>query len=322
MELAGLGDPALVPAETASALGLTLPSQRPALEGLGAQLSQARRLLILDNCEHLVAACAVLAEHLLGACSGLRILATSREPLRVPGEVTWRVPSLTLPAPGRSVKPAELASYESVRLFCERAGDVASGFALGEDNAGAVAEICLRLDGMPLALELAAARVGALSPAQIAARLGDCLAVLTTGSRSAVDRQQTLRATLSWSHALLTTTERALFRRLGVFAGTFALEAAEKVAAGDGMDERQVADILGRLVDKSLVVAEDDSGGYRYRLLEPMRQYARERSLRRARRRPWRRAITLSTSSSPGGRSRGRGGRADRRGRPARARSR
>ena len=196
VELAGLGDPALVPAAIASALDLTLPSQRPALEGLGAQLSQSSRLLILDNCEHLVAACAVLAEHLLGACSELRILATSREPLRVPGEVTWRVPSLTLPAPGRSVKPAELASYESVRLFCERAGDVASGFELGDANAGAVAEICLRLDGMPLALELAAARVGALSPAQIAERLGDCLAVLTAGSRSALDRQQTLRATL------------------------------------------------------------------------------------------------------------------------------
>jgi predicted ATPase/DNA-binding SARP family transcriptional activator len=277
VELAGLGDPELVPAAAASALGLTLPSHRPALEGLGAQLSQSHGLLILDNCEHLVAACAVLAEHLLGACSGLRILATSREPLRVPGEVAWRVPSLTLPARGRSVKPSELASYESIRLFCERAGDVASGFALGDENAGAVAEICLRLDGMPLALELAAARVGALSPAQIAARLGDCLAVLTAGSRSAFDRQQTLRATLSWSHALLTTVERALFRRLAVFAGTFALEAAEEVAAGEGVDERQVADLLGRLVDKSLVVAEDDSDGYRYRLLEPIRQYARER---------------------------------------------
>jgi predicted ATPase/DNA-binding SARP family transcriptional activator len=277
VELAGLGDPALVPTETASALGLTLPSQRPALEGLGIQLSQSsQRLLILDNCEHLVAACAVLAEHLLGACSGLRILATSREPLRVPGEVTWRVPSLTLPALGQWVKPAELASYESIRLFCERASDVASGFALGDENAGAVAEICLRLDGMPLALELAAARVGALSPAQIAERLGDCLAVLTAGSRAALDRQQTLRATLSWSHALLTANEGALFRRLGVFVGTFALEAVEEVAAGNGVQERQVADLLGRLVDKSLVVAEEEADGFRYRLLEPMRQYARE----------------------------------------------
>ena len=276
VELAGLGDPALVSAQTASALGLTLPSQRPALEGLSAQLSQSQTLLILDNCEHLVSACAVMAEHLLGAGPGLRILATSREPLRVPGEVTWRVPSLALPTPELSVTLTEMASCESVRLFCERAGDVASGFALGDENAGAVAEICLRLDGMPLALELAAARVGALSPAQIAERLGDCLAVLTAGSRSALDRQQTLRATLGWSHALLTTNERVLFRRLGVFAGTFALEAVEEVAAGEGVDEREVADLLGRLVDKSLVVAEEDSDGYRYRLLEPMRQYARE----------------------------------------------
>ena len=150
VELAGLDDPALVPAATASALGLTLPSQRPALDGLSAQLAEWRALLVLDNCEHLVAACAGLAERLLGACPGLSILATSREPLRVPGEVCWRVPSLGLPAPEWS---EELASNESVRLFCERAEEVAPGFALGEDNAGAVAEICLRLDGMPLALE-------------------------------------------------------------------------------------------------------------------------------------------------------------------------
>ena len=276
VELAGLSDPALVAAATASALGLTLPSQRPTVEGLGAQLGQWRALLILDNCEHVIAACAVLAEHLLGACPALRILATSREPLRVPGEVTWRVPSLALPTPRPSAKAAELASYESIRLFCERASDVAAGFGLNDDNAGAVAEICLRLDGMPLALELAAARVGALSPAQIAERLGDCLAVLTAGSRSALDRQQTLRATLSWSHALLTGVERVLFRRLAVFAGTFALEAAEEVTAGAGVDQRQVADLLGRLVDKSLVVTEEEAEGYRYRLLEPVRQYARE----------------------------------------------
>jgi predicted ATPase/DNA-binding SARP family transcriptional activator len=277
VELAGLGDPALVPAATASALGLTLPSQRPALEGLSAQLAQWRTLVILDNCEHLVAACAVLAEHLLGACPGLRILATSREPLRAPGEVTWRVPSLALPDPERSVRPAELASYEAIRLFCERASDVASSFALSDDNAAAVAAVCSRLDGMPLALELAAARVGALSPAQIAERLGDSLAVLTAGNRSALDRQQTLRATLNWSHALLTGAEHALFRRLAVFAGSFTLEGTEEVAAGEGVDAREVADLLGRLVDKSLVVADEDRDGYRYRLLEPMRQYARER---------------------------------------------
>jgi predicted ATPase/DNA-binding SARP family transcriptional activator len=274
VELAGLSDPGLVADATATALGLTLPYRLPALEGLGAQLGEWRTLLVLDNCEHLIGACAVLAEHLLGACPGLRILVTSREPLRVPGEVTWRVPSLALPTRSGSVEPTELAGYESIRLFCERASDVAAGFALSEDNAGAVAEICLRLDGMPLALELAAARVGALSPAQIAERLGDCLAVLTAGRRSALDRQQTLRATLSWSHELLTIVERVLFRRLAVFAGGFALEAAEQVTAGEGL---QVADLLGRLVDKSLVVSEEDAGRYRYRLLEPVRQFARER---------------------------------------------
>ncbi|MEA2472076.1 MAG: hypothetical protein QOE38_3075 [Thermoleophilaceae bacterium] len=277
VELAGLSDPALVPEATASALGLSLPSQRSDLEELGAQLRDWRTLVILDNCEHMGGACAVLAGHLLGTCPGLRILATSREPLRVPGEVTWRVPSLALPTPDRSVKAAEVASFESVRLFCERAGDVASGFALSDDNAGAVAEICLRLDGMPLALELAAARVGALSPAQIVERLGDSLAVLTAGSRAALDRQQTLRATLSWSHDLLTDAERTQFRRLAAFAGGFALEAAEAVTAGGCVAEREVADLLGRLVDKSLVVAEEGGGGYRYRLLEPVRQYASER---------------------------------------------
>jgi predicted ATPase len=275
--MAGLGDPSLVPEATASAVGVTLPSHRADLDELSARLRDWSALLILDNCEHLVAACAVLAERLLAACPGLRILATSREPLRVPGEVTWRVPSLTLPATGGPVKPLEVAASESVRLFSERACDVTGGFTLGEDNAAAVAEICLRLDGMPLALELAAARTAALSPAQIAERLGDSLDVLTAGSRSALDRQQTLRATLAWSHDLLTAEERVEFRRLAVFAGTFALEGAEAVTAGDDLAEREVTDLLGRLVDKSLVVAEEGREGYRYRLLEPMRQYARER---------------------------------------------
>ena len=275
--LAGLSDPALVPGAVASALGLTLGSQRSDLEELSAQLEQWQALLILDNCEHLAAASASVAEGLLAACPELRILVTSREPLRVPGEVTWRVPSLALPTPGSAVTLAELAACESVRLFCERASDVTSSFALSEDNAAAVAEICFRLDGMPLALELAAARVGALSPAQIAERLSDSLTVLTAGSRSALDRQQTLRATLSWSHDLLTPAERAQFRRLAVFAGTFSLDAAEAVTSGEGVARTEVTDVLARLVDKSLVVADDCAEGYRYRLLESMRQYARER---------------------------------------------
>jgi predicted ATPase/DNA-binding SARP family transcriptional activator len=278
VELAGLGDPALVPEAAATAIGLTVPSQRRAVDELSAQLAEKDALLILDNCEHLIGAAASLAGHLLAACPGLSVLATSREPLRVPGEVTWRVPSLTLPDVGASsARPLELAGSESVVLFCERASDVAPGFGLTEQNAAAVAEICLRLDGMPLALELAAARVASLSPAQIAERLGDSLAVLTAGSRAALDRQQTLRGTLSWSHDLLTNDERTQFRRLAVFAGTFALEGAEAVTADASLEPREVADLLSRLVDKSLVVAEDMAGGYRYRLLEPMRQYAFER---------------------------------------------
>ena len=255
------------------------PSPRSARHSTGsrAQLAPRRMLLILDNCEHLIAACALMAGRLLEACPDLRILATSREPLRVPGEVTWRVPSLALPGTGRRASVEELGRYESVRLFCERAADVAPGFALTDENAAAVAEICTRLDGMPLALELAAARTAALSPAQIAERLEDSLAVLTAGSRSAIDRQQTLRATLSWSHALLTDSERTLFRASRSFAGYFSLEAAEAVASVAAIDERDVADLLARLVDKSLVVAEDEGAGYRYRLLESMRQYARER---------------------------------------------
>jgi predicted ATPase/DNA-binding SARP family transcriptional activator len=279
VELAGLADPTLVPEATASALGLTLAPQRAARDELSAHLRSWDALLILDNCEHLGAACAVLAEHLLGACPDLRVLATSREPLRVAGEVTWRVPSLALPSDARAAaaKPVELAACESVLLFCERASDAAPGFGLTDDNAAAVAEICLRLDGLPLALELAAARVGSLSPAQIVERLGDSLGVLTSGSRAALDRQQTLRATLSWSHDLLSDPELTQFRRLAVFAGGFALEAAEAVTPGDCVTDGEVADLLGRLVDKSLVVADDHAGGYRYRLLEPVRQYALER---------------------------------------------
>ena len=277
VELAGLGDPALVPGATASALGLTLPSQRPDLEELSAQLAGWEALVILDNCEHLVGACAPLAERLLATCPSLRILTTSREPLRVTGEVTWRVPSLGLPPGNGRLRAADLEGYESVRLFCERAADVAPSFALDDDNAQPVAHICLRLDGMPLAIELAAARAGSLSPMQIAERLGDSLAVLTAGSRAALDRQQTLRATLNWSHDLLSSDERVLFRRLAVFAGSFSLPAAETVTSDEQIASNDVADLLARLVDKSLVVADEARDGYRYRLLESMRQYGAER---------------------------------------------
>jgi predicted ATPase len=221
-------------------------------------------LLVLDNCEHLVTAAAKLAAGLLARCPGLRILATSREPLHIDGEVAWRAPSLSLPA--EDCDPFE---SEAVRLFVDRAAAAAPELELGEDDATAIAMICRRLDGMPLAIELAAARVRHLSPAQLAERLNTALDVLGTGSRAALDRQQTLRATLDWSYALLDDDERDLFAALSVFAGDFDLEGAEAV---DG----EALDVLGRLVDKSLVLADRQGDQVRYRLLETFRQYGHE----------------------------------------------
>jgi predicted ATPase/DNA-binding SARP family transcriptional activator len=256
VDLAGLGDPALVAQAAALALGVPIPASRSAEEALVAHLATREALIVLDNCEHLIDACARLAEEVLRAGPGVRVLATSREPLRCAGETAWRVPSLA----------------ESERLFCERAAAARPGFDAAAD-AGAVEEICRRLDGMPLAIELAAARTAALSLGQIAARLGDSLDLLVAGRRTALTRQQTLRATFDWSHDLLTGEERILLRRLAVFAGGFTLEAAEEVCAGGAIDRRGVVDLLARLVEKSLVVAE----GERFRLLDTVRQYAAER---------------------------------------------
>jgi predicted ATPase/DNA-binding SARP family transcriptional activator len=256
VDLASLNDPALVAQAAALAVGVPIPASRSALEALVAHLATREALIVLDNCEHLIDACARLAEELLQAGPGVRVLATSREPLRCADEVTWRVPSLA----------------EAERLFCERAAAARPGF----DTAGAaraVEEICRRLDGMPLAIELAAARAAALSLDQIAAHLGDNLDVLGSGRRTALTRQQTLRATIDWSHDLLSGEERVLHRRLAVFAGGFTLEAAEEVCAGGAIARRRVVDLLARLVEKSLVVAE----GERFRLLDTVRQYAAER---------------------------------------------
>jgi predicted ATPase/DNA-binding SARP family transcriptional activator len=256
VDLASLSDSALVAQAAALAVGVPIPASRTALEALVAHLATREALIVLDNCEHLIDACARLAEEVLRAGTGVRVLATSREPLRCADEVVWRVPSLA----------------ESERLFIERAAAARPGFDAA-DGAGAVKEICRRLDGMPLAIELAAARAAALSLEQIAARLGDSLEVLGAGSRTALTRQQTLRATIDWSHDLLTGEERGLFRRLAVFAGGFRLEAAEEVCAGGAIAPRRVVDLLARLVEKSLVVAEGD----RFRLLDTVRQYAAER---------------------------------------------
>ena len=257
VDLANLSDPGLVAQAAALAVGVPIPAARSAQDALVAYLATRKALLVLDTCEHLIEACARLAEDVLRAGPGVRVLATSREPLRCADEVAWRVPGLA----------------EAERLFCERAAAARPGFDAADGARGAVEEICWRLDGMPLAIELAAARAAALSLDQIAARLGHSLDVLGTGRRTALSRQQTLRATIDWSHDLLTGEERVLYRRLAVFAGGFTLEAAEAVCAAAPLAQRRVVDLLARLVDKSLVVAEAE----RFRLLDTVRQYAAER---------------------------------------------
>ncbi len=228
---------------------------------------------MLDNCEHLLAACAVVVDAVLAACANVRVLATSREPLGVQGETSWRIPSLALPAEDET-DPERVLATDAGRLFVERARAARSDFALDPSSAAAVARICRRLDGIPLALELAAARVRALSVAQLAERLDDRFRLLTGGARTAVARQRTLLASVEWSHDLLDPAERTLFRRLSVFASPFSLEAAEAVASDESLDRLEVFDLLARLVDKSLV----SYGGDRYRMLETLRQYALERA--------------------------------------------
>ncbi len=279
--LDSLADGARVPAQIANVLELKEEACRSLLQILTDYLRSKRLLLVLDNCEHLLAACAQAAGHLLRECAEVRILATSREALGVTGEAAWAVPGLTVPDPAH-LPPARaslmrvLAGYEGVRLFVERAQSVQKTFALTADNGRLVAEICARLGGLPLAIELAAARVKVLTVGQIAARLDDYLGLLTGGSRVAPTRQQTLRATLDWSYNLLDEAERCLLARLSVFAGGWTLEAAEAVCAGDGIQTGQILDLLASLTDKSLVVFEErpEAGDGRYRLLEMVRQYA------------------------------------------------
>ena len=274
VELGALADGADVPGAVAEALDLRALPGRALVDALAAELAPRELLLVLDNCEHVIGASAALADALLRSAPRLTIVATSREPLRVPGEVVFRVPSLAIADPERAETAAELAGYEAVRLFVERAAAVAPGFELDAANAPAVARICHRLDGLPLALELAAARMDALAPDAVAERLGDRFRLLRAGSRAAPTRQQTLEAALDWSHELLAAVERVLLRRLAVFAGGFTLDAAEDVCPGDGLERAQVADLLARLVEKSLVAAEERQGPRRYRLLETIRAYA------------------------------------------------
>ncbi|HZT42808.1 MAG TPA: tetratricopeptide repeat protein [Chthonomonadaceae bacterium] len=287
VELASLADPALVAQATASALGLREEPGKALLETLCDYLYSRRLLLLLDNCEHLLAACAELAETLLRACPDLCLLATSREALRLAGEQVYRVPSLMAPDPAHL--PGEekdlaaiLLEYDACRLFLERAQLQKPDFALTTRNAPVVASVCHRLDGIPLALELAAARIGPLSVQEIHSRLDHRFRLLIGGSRTALPRHQTLQAALDWSYDLLTEPERWLLGRLSVFAGGWTLEAAEQVTGLDRLD------LLTSLVEKSLVLAEEREGKSRYRLLETIREYAKEKLQQAGEEKPWR----------------------------------
>jgi non-specific serine/threonine protein kinase len=277
VELAPLADATLVPQAVAAALGVVEELGQPLLSTLVAFLQAKRLLLVLDNCEHLVGACAEVAGTLLEHCPELQVLATSREVLGVAGEHVWRVPSLSLPDSRRQVSVQDACEADAVRLFVERARAVRPTSALAEQNAGLVAEVCERLDGIPLALELAAARLSVLTLEELATRLDDRFRLLTSGSRTALPRQQTLRATLDWSWNLLSGAEQALLRRLAVFAGGWTLKAAEVVCVGEGIEAGEVLDLLGSLVNKSLVTREETrDGAGRFGLLETVRQYALE----------------------------------------------
>ena len=264
VDLAPITDPDVVPMTMIRAMGLSDLPGRPTMDTLTRFIADRRILIVLDNCEHLLDATADLVSVLLSHCPGLTLFATSREPISVPGEATWRVPSLPL-------------ADKAVELFADRARLARPDFDVTEDHAATVAEICRRLDGMPLALELAAARVRALTLTEILDGLRDHFMLLTGGARTAVRRQQTLRASVDWSHALLSEAEQTLFRRLAAFMGGFDLDAARAVTSGGDLRPHQVLDQLTLLVDKSLVVADEVRGRTRYRLLETVRQYAQEK---------------------------------------------
>jgi predicted ATPase/class 3 adenylate cyclase/DNA-binding CsgD family transcriptional regulator len=296
VDLAPITDPDVVPMTMIRAIGLSDLPGRPTMETLTRFIADRRILIVLDNCEHLLDATADVVSVLLSHCPRLTLFATSREPISVPGEATWRVPSLPL-------------SDEAVDLFADRARLARPDFCITDDNAATVTEICRRLDGMPLAIELAAARVRALTLTEILDGLRDHFMLLTGGARTAVRRQQTLRASVDWSHALLSDGERTLFRRLAAFMGGFDLDAARAVSSGEDLQPHQVLDQLTLLVDKSLVVADEVRGRTRYRLLETVRQYAQEKlsdsgdaAIVRARHRDHytARATTLTDFGDPG----------------------
>src|SRR5579871_3755921 len=277
VELAGISDPSLLASEIAQTLSVRASPSRPVLDTLLAHLKQRRLLLILDNCEHVIDGVRDVVGAILRACPDVAMLATSRESLNVAGEHVFRLPSLTVPPAGGAITAEAARPYGAVALFADRAAASDSRFELTDANTPLVAEISRRLDGIPLAIELAAARVKVLSPQQLLQKLDERFRVLTGGDRSALPRHQTMRALIDWSYDLLSEPERALFRKLAIFAGGFTLETAAAVCGDETLDEIAVLELLTSLVDKSLVQTEPSGSVTRYRLLESTRQYAREK---------------------------------------------
>ncbi|MBK9117307.1 MAG: winged helix-turn-helix domain-containing protein [Betaproteobacteria bacterium] len=275
VELAPLEDPRSVVGAIASAMGVVPDSRRSLVDALLQHLAQRTQLIVLDNCEHLLAAAASIAAQLLRSCKGVKLLATSREALRIPGETAYQVPTLPSPHATGDHAPEALRDFGAVALFVDRASALDRGFTLTSDNAADIAEICRKVDGIPLAIELAASRVRAMSVKTIAEHLNEQFQLLAGGDRSALPRQHTMRATLEWSYRLLGAPERSLFRRLSVFAGGFEVDAAQVVGAGNNVGTAEVLYLLAELVEKSLIAFDPPLN--RYRMLEPVRQYALER---------------------------------------------
>ncbi len=288
VELAPLSDSNLVPQTVANALGVKEEQGKPLIQSLIEHLKSKRLLLLLDNCEHLLDACARLSDLLIRQCPGVQILTTSRESLGIAGEQVYKIPSLSIPNPKLAQTPETLSHFEAVQLFIDRALMAHPSFLVTNKNAPALASLCFQLDGIPFAIELAAARVRSLSVEEIDGKLDQRFRLLTGGSRTALPRHQTLRALIDWSNDLLNEDERSLLWRLSVFTGGWTLEAAECVCAGEGVDDWQVLDLLTSLADKSLVVAEQKGGRSRYSLLETVRQYSRDRLEESGSRREWR----------------------------------
>lgn len=275
VELAPLMDEMLVPQVVASALGIREMANQSLIEALTSFLREKNLLLVLDNCEHLIGACAQFAQAVLSVCPNVKILTTSRQRIGLTGETVWRVPELSMPDLQHVPSAELLMGYDGIRLFVERAAAVASGFLLTEENASAVAQLCIRLDGIPLAIELAAACIEVLAVEEIIAHLEDRFRLLMGGSRTALPRHRTLQATMDWSYELLSKEEQMLLRRLSVFAGSCSLEAAESICSGGGIEKDQVLNLLGSLIDKSLVTLEAYGGTARYGLLDTIREYGR-----------------------------------------------